>query len=144
MDITRIDADLQAAMKARDAVLADTLRGLKSRIKNEEIAKGGALDEPALLAIFRSEVKRRKEAAASFEAGGRKELAEKEQAEMEIINKYLPAGPSDADITAAVDAVIVAGSFTAKDFGVAMGQLKKQLPNADGATLAKILKEKLA
>ncbi len=144
MDITRIDADLQAAMKARDGITADTLRGLKSRIKNEEIAKGGALDEPVLLAIFRSEVKRRKEAAASFEAGGRKELAEKEQAELEIINKYLPAQASDADIAAAVDSVIAASSFTAKDFGAAMGQLKKQLPNADGATIAKILKEKLA
>ncbi len=143
MDSTQIDTDLQAAMKARDTITVDTLRGLKSRIKNEEIAKGGPLDEPATLALFRSEVKRRKEAATSFEAGGRPELAKKELAELDILNHYLPAGPSDADMAAAVEVVVAGGNFTAKDFGPAMAQLKKQLPNADGGVLAKMLKEKL-
>ncbi len=141
--IKQLDADLTAALKRRDSLAADTLRGLKTRIKNEEIAKGGALDEAALLALVRSEVKRRKESVAAFEAGGRKDMAEKEQKELELLNAYLPAQPSAADTAAAVDAVVAQNNFTTKDFGQAMAKLKQQLPTADGATLAKLLKEKL-
>ena len=143
IDISVIDKALTEAMKAKNAIAVDTLRGLKTRIQNEQIAKGQPLAESDLVALVRSEVKRRKEAAQSFETGSRPEMAQKELAEAEILSAYLPAGPSDADIQAGLDALLASGTYTQKDFGALMGKLKSQFPNADGASLSQLLKSKL-
>lgn len=148
VSLQQIESDLKDALKARDQVAADTLRGLKTRIQNEQTVKGRpvgqALLESEIVALIRSEVKRRKEAAESFYAGGRPEMAEKELKEAAILEKYLPAQLSEAELGALVDRVISETSAVAADFGKVMGALKKQVGDkADGAVLAKLLKEKL-
>lgn len=144
MNLQDIETALVTALKARDQIAADTLRALKTRITNEQIASGGSLDETAVLALVQSEVKRRKEAAAAYRDGGREEAAAKEEAEIAILAPFLPPQASEDDIIKVVDEQIASQGWAAKDFGQAMGFLKKQFGNsADGAVLSKILKEKL-
>ncbi len=138
-----IEQDLTTSLKSRDAIRTGVLRALKTRLQNEQIAQMKDLSDDQVTALIRSEVKRRKEAAEAFKTGGRTELAAQEEQESAILATYLPQGPSAAEITAQVDSLIAENSFTAKDFGQAMGKLKAALPNADGAELARVLKEKL-
>lgn len=144
MNLQAVETALVTALKARDQIAADTLRALKTRIQNEQIAKGGELDEATLLSLVQSEVKRRKEAAESFRTGGRTDSADKEEAEIKVLAQFLPPQLSEEDIAAAIDAKITENSWTAKDFGAAMGAMKAQLgSSAEGSIIAKILKEKL-
>lgn len=146
LTLSQIESDLVTAMKAKDQLAVDTLRGLKTRIQNQKTAANGRgdLTEDGLLALVKSEVKRRKEAAQTYVQGQRQELADKELAESAILEKYLPAQMSDAELSKLVEKVIAENSFAPKDFGAAMGKLKAQVGNtADGGALAKILKEKL-
>ncbi len=144
LELSQIEKDLTVAMKAKEQLAVEVLRGLKTRIQNEKISKMKDLSESDILALIRSEVKRRKEAAQSFSSGSRTELAEKELAEAAILEKYLPAGMPEAELVAIIEKTITENNFTAKDFGAAMGKLKATLKDsADGSTLAKILKEKL-
>lgn len=144
ISLTQLDIELKEAMKAKDQLSVEVLRGLKTRIMNEQIAKIKELSEEEILALVKSEVKRRKEAAESYKTGERPQLMEKELAEASILEKYLPPQMSEADMTALVESIVSEQGFTAKDFGKAMGAVKaKAGQNADGAVLAKILKEKL-
>jgi uncharacterized protein YqeY len=144
VSLEQIEKDLSEALKKRDQLAMDTLRGLKTRLQNEKIAKLKDLTEDDITTLIKSEVKRRKEAATAFETGGRKEMAEKELTEASILEKYLPAQMSEEQIAQAIDKVIEADKPTAADFGKVMGKLKGQLGNtADGSILARILKERL-
>ncbi len=154
VSLSQIEQDLTAALKAKDQLKVDTLRALKTRITNEKIAKmsakGGSpkgrkdLEESDIVVLVRSEVKRRKEAAASYKEGGRPELEAKELSEAGILEQYLPQQMSEAQLSEIIDKEIAENNFTAKDFGPAMGKLKAKVGLlADGAMLAKILKEKL-
>ena len=144
LNLSQIESDLKAALKARDALVADTLRGLKSRIQNEQIAKMKELNEADIVALVRSEVKRRRDAVDAYQKGGRPELADKEQKEAEILQKYLPAQLSEQQVKASIEKVIIELGATAADFGKVMGKLKTQLGDqADGAMLAKLLKDRL-
>ncbi len=145
ISLSSIDTELQTALKERNRIVVDTLRGLKTRLANERIATGKDLDEDQMVAIVASEVKRRREAMEAFETGGRAEMAAKEKQEAEILSAFLPPQASEAEITAAIDEGIAANSWTAKDFGAAMGQLKAKFgSSADGGTIAKLLKAKLS
>ena len=144
MNLAQIESDLTTAIKAKDQIAVDVLRGLKTRVQNEKISKMRDLSEADIVALVRSEVKKRKEAAEVYEKGGRAELAEKENKEASILQKYLPAQMSEVELSTLIDKSISENNFIAKDFGAAMGKLKAQVGDkADGATLAKILKEKL-
>lgn len=145
MNLQTVESELITALKARNQIVADTLRALKTRIQNEQIAKGvDSLPEPDLLALVQSEVKRRKEAAHAFRDGNRIEAAEKEEAEIAVLTPFLPAQASDEEISRIIEEKITHNTWTAKEFGVAMGALKQEFGNtADGATLSRILKEKL-
>ena len=158
LSLSQIEQDLVVAMKAKDQLAVETLRGLKTRVQNEKTAAssrpeaqaegstqgGKELSENAILALVRSEVKRRKEAAVTYTTGGRQELADKELAEASILEKYLPAQMPEGDLVKIIDDAIAQNSWTVADFGKAMGKLKAQVGDqADGALLAKILKEKL-
>lgn len=144
LSLSQIEADLTQAMKAKDQALVETLRGLKTRIQNEQIAKMKALDEAAILALVKSEVKRRKESAEAFAAGGRTELAQKELQEVGFLEKYLPPQLSEAQVSELAEKMIAEHGFKTTDFGKAMGVLKTQVgAGADGSLLAKVLKEKL-
>jgi uncharacterized protein len=144
VNLASIETDLQTALKQRNRLAADTLRSLKTRIQNEQIAQGKELAEADILVLIRSEVKRRKEAAEAYANGGRAELAQKERDELAILQQYLPAQLSDDQVAAKVGELIAANGWTTKDFGPAMGKLKGEFGDAaDGSVLSRILKEKL-
>lgn len=144
LSLSQIEQQLTANLKEKNQIAVDTLRGLKTRITNEQIAKGQELSSDDILALVRSEVKRRKEAVEAFTTGGRSEQAAKEQQEIEILNQFLPAQMSEDEIAAKIDAQISANGWTAADFGKAMGTMKQELgSNADGAVIAQVLKSKL-
>lgn len=144
IDLAAVETALQSAVKARDQIAADTLRALKTRIQNEQISKGSELTEADILNLVQSEAKRRKEAAQAFRDGGRLEAADKEEAELKVLSVFLPEQASEDEIAKTIAEKIAANTWTAKDFGAAMGQLKAHFGNsADGALIAKLLKEKL-
>ncbi len=144
ISLQQIEQDLTAAIKAKEKVAVDVLRGLKTRIANEKIAKGKDLSEEEIVVLIRSESKKRKEAAAVYMQGGRPELAEKETQEVSILEKYLPKQLSEEELGPIISSVIAENGFTQKDFGKAMGVLKAKVGSTvDGATLAKLLKELL-
>lgn len=144
ISLNQIETELKEGMKAKNQLLVEVLRGLKTRIMNEQIAKMKDLSEDEIVVLVKSEVKRRKEAALSYKTGDRSELAEKELAEAMLLEKYLPLQMSEADIIQLVEGLILENNLTAKDFGKAMGLLKAKVgQSADGAVLSKILKEKL-
>jgi uncharacterized protein len=144
INLASIETDLQSALKQRDRLRADTLRALKTRIQNEQIAKGKELEEADVVTLIRSEVKRRKEAAEAYTNGGREELATKEQDELNVLQHYLPAQLGEEQTAAKVKELIAVNNWTVKDFGPAMGKLKAEFgDSADGATISKILKDNL-
>ncbi len=145
-NLAQIESDVHSALKARDSVAADTLRGLKTRIQNEQIAKGKELSEEEVTALVASEVKRRKEAALAFTEGSRPELADKELAEAKILENYLPEQVSEQEIKATAQQLISDNGWSSKkDFGSAMGALKAKFgASADSGTLAKVLQELLS
>lgn len=144
LNLQEVEAALQGAVKARNQVAADTLRGLKTRIQNDQIAKGKELSEADILSLVQSEVKRRREAAEAFRNGGRNEAADKEEAEARVLTPFLPPQASEEEIARAIDEKMADNSWTVKDFGSAMGLLKQHFGNsADGAVISKILKTKL-
>ena len=140
----QIDEDLKNSMREKNQAVLDTLRMLKSRIKNEEITKGAELDDSALQAVISSEVKRRKDSIQAYTDGGRLELAEKEQSEIATLQKYLPEQLSEDEVRKIVDQTLQGQTFTAAEFGKAMGLVMPKLKGkADGALISKLLKEKL-
>ena len=144
LSLSQIEQDLTQAIKARDQIAVDTLRGLKTRVQNEKIAKMRDLSETDLVALVRSEVKKRKEAAEVYQKGGRQELADKELREALILEKYLPLQMAEEQLIPLIEKTVAENNFSAKDFGAAMGRLKKEIGDkADGAVIAKLLKEKL-
>lgn len=144
----KILEDLKMAMKAGDVVKRDALRMLDSMIKNVEIEKQkrevGLSDEEVLEVIGKA-VKQRKDASAQYLSGGRADLVEKENQEIEILSAYLPAQLDEADVRETVKAVIAqVGATSMADIGrvmgPAMGKLKGQ---ADGNLVKKIAEEEL-
>lgn len=144
INLELIETNIKEALKSRDSLTANTLRGLKVRIQNEKISKLRDLTESDIVALIRSEVKRRKESATAFKEGGRADMAEKELAEAEVLEKYLPAQMSEAQILEVIQKTVTENNFIAKDFGVAMGKVKAIVGDkADGGTVARLLKERL-
>ena len=143
-----INADLKSAMLARDTLKTQTIQGLKAAILNEEVAKklrDSGLDDAAIEQLIARECKKRDEAAELFERGGNAESAAKERAEKGILAAYLPEQMSETDIMAVVDAAIdEIKPEGMKDMGRVIGAVKAKTGNAaDGALIAKLVKEKL-
>jgi uncharacterized protein YqeY len=127
---TQLEADMKAAMKARDAETRDTLRFVLSALKNAEIDKRTELTSEDELKLIRTQVKQRQDSIEQFRAGGRDDLAEREEAQVRIIERYLPQQMDDAELEAFVKAGIAeAGAESQKDMGKVMGLLT---PRADG------------
>jgi hypothetical protein len=144
----RLAQDLTAAMKARDSLRTDVLRMAKTSITNKEIEKRADLDESETLRVLQTLVKQREDSIDQFRRGGRPELAEREQAEIEVLRGYLPAEASDEEIAAAVDAAAKeAGATTMKDMGkvmkAALGALKAAGKPADGKRVNDAVKRRL-
>jgi uncharacterized protein YqeY len=116
--VERLNQDLTAAMKARDAARTSTLRMAKAALMNKEIDKKAALDDGEALKVLQGLVKQREDAVDQYTKASRPELAEKEQAEIAVLKAYLPAEVTDAEVAAAVDqAVAETGASSLKDMG---------------------------
>jgi uncharacterized protein YqeY len=140
-------SDLTASMKAQDAPRTSTLRMVKAALQNREIEKGGELDDEELGKLLRSLVKQRHDSVEQYAKAGRDELAEKEKAEITVIEAYLPQAASQEIIEAAVAAAIAeTGASSMKDMGKVMKAVQASLAgkNADGRTISEVVKAKLA
>lgn len=145
----RLDADIKTAMLARDSFLTETLRGLKSVVLSEEVAqqkRDEGLSDEVIESLFAKEAKKRDEAAGLFEQGGNQSAADKERAEKDIILQYLPKQLSEDDIRIIVaDIVQQTSASGTQDMGRVIGGVKAKVGNsADGAVIARIVKETLA
>ncbi|WEF23614.1 GatB/YqeY domain-containing protein [Paracoccus sp. S3-43] len=131
MDLrARLQAATKEAMKAKDSARLSTLRLIGAAIKDKEIAArtgdgDGTLTDADLIAILSKMVKQRQESAKAYEEGGRLELAQKEEAEIAIIQEFLPRQLTEAEATAAIDAAIAAlGATGIRDVGRVMAELR--------------------
>jgi len=143
----QIISDLTASMKAQDAQRTSTLRMVKAAMMNRKIEKGGDLDDEEVQKLLRSLVKQRRDSIEQYEKAGRQELVDKEQAEISVIETYLPQAASVAEIEAAVTAAISeTGATSIKDMGKVMKAVQAALTgkNADGKVVAETVKAKLA
>ena len=143
----QIISDLTASMKAQDAARTSTLRMVKAALVNREIEKGGELDDEEMMKLLRSMVKQRRDSVEQYEKGGRQDLANKEQAEITIIESYLPQAASREAIDEVVAAVIAdTGATSMKDMGKVMKAAQERLAgrNADGRTVSEVVKAKLS
>ena len=134
------------AMKARDLDRLGALRMIKTALKKQEVDSMKPLDEPAEMQILKSLVKQRQEAAELFRQGGRPELAEKEEAELRLIESYLPAAPSEEEVEAAIAAAVAeTGAASIKQMGVVMkaAQAKLAGKRVDGKALSEKVRAKL-
>ena len=120
----KIQADMRAAMKSGEKEKLSTLRMLISALQYEEVAKGKPLEEADFLTILQREVKKRNEAADAFRAGGREEDALKEEREAVILKAYMPQQMTEAEIRAAIEAVIAEKAISDK---AQMGMLMKEM-----------------
>ena len=143
----QIISDLTASMKAQDAQRTSTLRMVKAAMMNRKIEKGGELDDDEIQKLLRTLVKQRRDSIEQYEKAGREELVEKEQAEISVIETYLPQAASADEIEAAVTAAIAeTGATSIKDMGKVMKTVQAALAgkNADGKVVADTVKSKLA
>ena len=145
--IERIQSDLTAAMKAKDELRLSVLRMVKSALKNKEIEKVRPLDDMESLQVLQTLVKQRRESVDQFTRGGRKDLADKEQKEIAIIEEYLPAAPSDDEVHHAIEAAIAeAGADSLKQMGAVIKAARARLEgkSVDGKVLSDRVRERLA
>jgi uncharacterized protein len=143
----QIVSDLTASMKAQNAQRTSSLRMVKAAMMNREIEKGGELDDDEMIKLLRSMVKQRRDSVEQYQEAARQDLVEKEQAEIAIIESYLPKAASRETIEAAVAAVIAeTGSSSMKDMGKVMKAVQEKLAgsNADGRTVSEIVKARLS
>ena len=142
-----LSADIVSAMKARDQNKLTALRMLKTALTNKSIEKGRALEGAEELQVVSTLVKQRRDSIEQFTKGGRQDLADKELAEITILNGYLPAAASDEDVAAAVAAAVAeTGATGAKDMGKVMKAVMAALAGktVDGKKVSEAVKAKLS
>ena len=144
--LDRVQQDLVAAMKARDEARLSSLRMMKAALKKHEVDAMKPLDQAAEMQILKSLVKQRTEAADMFRGAGREELAAKEEAERKLIESYLPAGASEAEIEAAIQAALAeTGVTSVKQMGMVMKATQAKLAGktVDGKALSEKVRSRL-
>jgi uncharacterized protein YqeY len=142
-----VNAAMIAAMKSRDALTLGTLRMLKTALTMKGIEKGRDLDDAESLQVVASLVKQRRDSIEQFTKGGRQELADKEAAEIQVLERYLPAAASPEDVAAAVEqAIAETGATTAKDMGKVMKATMARLAgkSVDGKSVNEAVRKRLA
>src|SRR6266700_7900788 len=147
--VDQIQKDITTAMKAREEQRLSTLRMVKSALKNREIEKMAPLDDKESQAVLTTLIKQRKESIEQFTKGGRQEMADKEAAEITLIETYLPKAAGEAEIVAGVKAVIAEmGSPTMKDMGAVMknvmAKFASQGMRVDGKVVSDAVKKELS
>lgn len=141
----RITEDMKTAMKAGDKDRLAVIRMLLAGIKQREVDERIVLDDTQVLSVLEKAIKQRKEAIAQFQTGGRADLVAKESAEVSVLQAYLPAQLSDAELDAIIVAAIAAtGAVSIKDMGKVMGVVKTQAQGkADMGAVGARIKAKL-
>ena len=141
----RILDDIKTAMKAGDKPTLATLRLASAAIKQREVDERIDLDEADTIALLDKMLKQRRESIAQYSKAGRDDLAAQEQSEIDLLQSYLPAQLSEAEITQIVDAAIAqSGASSVKDMGKVMGLVKPQMQGrADMASVSKTIKDRL-
>jgi uncharacterized protein len=141
----RLQTELKEAMKARDALKVSTLRMIGSVIKYKEIEAKKELDDEGVLAVLSTSVKQRRESIEQYEKGNRPDLADKEKAELVIIQAYMPAQIGRDEVAALVrEAISETGAAGAKDMGKVMKALMPKVKGkADGKLVNELVKELL-
>jgi uncharacterized protein YqeY len=142
----RIVKDMTAAMKSREAARLSTLRMVKAAVMNREIEKGEPLTDEELMKSLQTLVKQRRDSVEQFEKAGRTELADKERAEIVVIEEYLPQAATREEIEKAVaEAITETGASTMKEMGAVMKAAQARLAgrSADGRVVSEIVKGKL-
>ena len=142
----QVQKDMVEAMKAHEATRLDALRMLKTALMKHKVDSMKELDESSELQILNMLVKQRRESADMFRKGNRAELADKEEAELKIIESYMPSAPTEAEIDAAIAAAIAeAGAPTIKQMGLVMkaAQAKLAGKRVDGKALSDRVRAKL-
>lgn len=139
----RIEADVKTAMKAKEKLRLGTLRMLLTEIKNKKIELGTEVDEATFTSLVRKGVKQRKDSAKQFDDGGRTEMAEKERAEIVVLEDYLPKQVGEDDVRAAIEAFVESEGLSGpKSMGPVMKAMKEKFgATADGAVLSRLAKE---
>jgi uncharacterized protein len=144
--LERLQGEMVSAMKAKDEARLGTLRMMKTVLKKHEVDSMKPLDEATEMQILNMMIKQRRESADMFRKGGREELAAKEEAELAMIETYLPASPSEEELEAAVSgAISETGASSAKDMGKVMkaAQAKLAGKRIDGKVLSERVKSRL-
>ena len=142
----RISEDMKSAMRARDTVRLGTVRLLLAAIKQKEVDERNEADDAAVTGIVEKLIKQRKDSISQFQAAGRDDLVAAEQAELAVLQTYLPEQLSSTEIEAAVAAAIAeSGATSARDMGKVMGLLKPRLAGrADMGLVSSLIKTRLA
>jgi uncharacterized protein len=143
----KIQSHLSDAMRSKDQLRLSVLRMMKTAVKNKEVEKMKPLEEAEVIAVLNTLVKQRKDSVEQFRKGSREELAQKEEAEIKIIEEYLPAAASDDEILRAVEeAVQETGAASMKDMGKVMKATMSRLAGktVDGSRVSQLVKEKLS
>ena len=142
----RLDTDMKEAMRSRDSVRLETIRGVRGAVRNQEIEVGEALDDSAIQRVIRRLMKQRVDAIEQYRAAGRDDLADKETRERELLESYLPAAPGAEDVERAVREVIAeVGASGPRDMGKVMKPVLDRLgPAADGKAVSGTVKRLLA
>lgn len=142
-----IQKDMVDAMKTKDEARLGTVRMIKSALKKQEVDSMKPLDETAELQVMNTLIKQRRESADLFRKAGREELAGKEEAEIRVIESYMPAVASAAELEDAVRAALAeTGATSSKQMGAVMkaAQTKLAGKRVDGKTLSELVKQKLS
>ena len=145
--VERINSDMVAAMKAKEAARLSALRMMKSALMLRQTELPGGLDDGESVKVLTTLLKQRRDAAEAFRAGGRDEMAQKEEAEARLIQEYLPAAAGEEEIAAAVAAAIAeTGASSPKDMGAVMKAARARLEGKtiDGKALSDMVKQKLS
>ena len=142
----RVTDDMKNAMRARDTARLGTIRLLLAAVKQREVDERIELDDAAISSIVEKLIKQRKDSISQFQAAGRDDLVAAEQAELVVLQAYLPEQLSSAEVEAAVTAAIAeSGASSAKDMGKVMGLLKPRLAGrADMGQVSALIKAQLA
>lgn len=144
--VEQVTKDIANAMREKNQATLAPLRMLKAALVNREVEKGRALDEAESLQVVGQLVKQRRDAVEQFRAGGRKDLADREQAEIVFLERYLPPAADEATVRAAIDAAVSeTGATGPKDMGKVMKAVMARLAGAtvDGRTVSEAVKKRL-
>jgi uncharacterized protein YqeY len=145
--LDRIQTDMVAAMRAKEEMKLNAIRMIKAALKKHEVDSMKPLDEATELQVLGTLIKQRREAADMFRKGDRAELAAKEEAELKLIESYMPAAPGDQEIDAAIAAALAeTGVTSAKQMGVVMkaAQAKLAGKRVDGKALSEKVRARLS